>query len=96
MELAAASLQKLAFSFHRDFVESFQTVGRKTGANGVNPLDTGLSEFNECLCGVRLEPFSAPEARLERDLILVRSEIQRLGQQPAGLLALALVRIAFL
>ncbi len=83
MENAAAGGKKCGFAFDGDFLQRFQTVGNKAGADDV---DTSLfpTEFIEDFGGIRLRPLTTAEARLETDAILFGRKVQAFGHQSAG------------
>src|SRR5207248_8886510 len=58
-------------------------------------LDSALRESLDGLRRIGREPFGDPEARLKREHELVLIEAKPLANEPRGLHALAMIRIAF-
>lgn len=87
-------MQEGLAAFHRDLLERFEAVGRKTGAGDVDALHARGAEFAQRGFGIGLEPFGLAEARLEGHAVVRGCEAQARGEQARGLEALRLVGIA--
>jgi hypothetical protein len=94
LKVGAARVQKRLAGFHVDFFQRFQAVAGEAGADHIHPLRTCLGQGHQRGLGVGLQPFGFAKARLEGDGVLVLAQAQRLGQQAAGLVALAVVGVA--
>ena len=58
--------QKQIADVDAQFLDGFQTVGRKARRDHGEALHAGLGEFGHGVRGVGLKPFRASEPRLER------------------------------
>ena len=94
VQAAAAGLAEELVVLQRDLLQRLQAVGGEAGAQHVHAPHARGAPFLEQLVGVGLEPGLAADARLEADEALVRAQIQPLGEQAGGLVALAVVGIA--
>ena len=95
MVFAAARMLKIFLAFLRDFFQRFQAVGDKAGADYVHAFGLLFAQLLERDCRVRLEPFGFAETRLEAEKILLRLQAQFLRQQTSGLVAFAVIGVAF-
>src|SRR6185369_2576811 len=74
-----------------ELLEGFEAIGGEAGRGDGDAPDSIASIAGEHLVGRGLEPFRAPETRLERDVDLAS---HRLRQQPGGFEAMIVIRIA--
>jgi len=96
MKLASAVGQERLLATDADFFQRFQAVGHESRADDVDPVRPGARELDQRRLGVRLQPLRAAEPRLECQGPFLCAQIQRVGQQPRGLVALAMVGVAAL
>ena len=94
MELLATRAEERGFAFQRNLLQGFEAVADEAREDHIHPLDALLAKLFQGCRGVGLEPFGTAEARLKADPVLILFQPQRLCQQPAGFLALAVVGVA--
>ena len=70
-EVLAPGLTEFGFSFQGNFFKCFKTVGRKTRADDIHPLDALFGKRNQCGGRVGPQPFGPAKAGLEADLIFI-------------------------
>ena len=86
-------MQESFAAFNGNFFQRFQTVGGEAGADNVDALGAVFTQRFKGLIGVGLQPFGFAKARLESDDVVVFFQPQRLGNQAAGFVCFAMVRI---
>src|SRR5437763_4505138 len=93
MELLASRLLEHAAAFDTHFLERLETIGHEAGAKDIDTPDALAAEQRQHIERVRLQPFAAPESRLERERPLLRLEADLLRDKPRGHVAMAVIRI---
>ena len=89
----APSGQKGLFSLFGYLFQGFQAIGRKSGADDIQPFDTRMRQLFEGLVGIGLQPGFTPKARLESQTPLFGAEPQVLRHQLGRCLTLQRIGI---
>ncbi|MPL60861.1 hypothetical protein SDC9_06423 [bioreactor metagenome] len=94
-ETLAARMHEGLADLAVDLLERLDAIGREGRRDHRDVLLAGLRKLGHMLDGIGLEPFLAAEDRLEGGVDVARLPAKPLPQQPRGLLALAMVGVAF-